>query len=142
MRDRQSFLSAVTSGDTQVMEEEIRKMLYDTIRFMDYYESFYHGFLAGILYGIEYYVVKSNRESGNGRTDLYLKPAFYDKPAYVFEFKRAGKKGEMEQKAEEALGQIEEKRYDWELRELGYEEIIKYGICFFGKDCVVKRTVG
>ena len=138
-RDRQKILSAVVSGDTDVLEEEISAILYETISFYDYYESFYHGFLAGILYGMDYYVVKSNRESGNGRTDLFLKPGTIRKPAYIFEFKRADKAEEMEKKADEALQQIETNKYDMELREMGYKKIITYGICFFGKDCVVKR---
>ena len=45
----------------------------------------------------------------------------------------------LEKKAEEALRQIEIKKYDMELREMGYKEIIEYGICFFRKDCVVKK---
>ena len=138
-RDRQKFLSAVVSRDVQAMKNEIRGMLYDTISFMDYYESFYHGFLAGILYGIDYYTVKSNRESGNGRTDLYLQPAFCDMPVYIFEFKCAKKGSEMEAKADEALRQIEEKKYEQEFWDMGYTEIVKYGICFFGKDCLVKK---
>ncbi len=138
-RNRQKLFDAVVSGDTVVMKQEIRGMLYETISIMHFYESFYHGFLAGILYGMESYTVKSNRESGNGRTDLYLRPAFFDQPVYLFEFKRALKVQEMEKKAEEALAQIREKKYDAELKEMGYAEVIKYGICFFGKDCVVKR---
>ena len=51
-------------------------------------ERFYHGFVLGLLVDQEEgYLLKSNRESGNGRTDLYLKPAFGDMTAYLFEFK-------------------------------------------------------
>ena len=123
------------------MELEITDMRYDTSSFYAFYESVYHGFLAGSLYGMKYYTVKSNRESGNGRTDLFLKPASIRRTAYIFEFKYTKKEEEMEKKAEESLRQIEEKKYDMELRELGYKEIVKYGICFYGKDCVVRKEL-
>ena len=139
-RNPQRLFDAVVSGDTEAMEEDITDMLYETISFYDYYETFYHGFLAGILYGMHGYTVKSNREAGNGRTDLYLKPASIRKPAYLFEFKYTKKPDEMEQKAEEALLQIAEKKYDIEIKEMGYKTVIKYGICFFGRDCVVKKA--
>ena len=45
---------------------------------------------------------------------------------------------ELEEKADEALEQIEEKKYEKELRSDGYKNIIKYGISFFGKDCMIK----
>lgn len=58
---------------------------------------------------------------------------------YIFEFKCAKKAGEMERLAEAALDQIEEKGYEAELSEQGYSKIEKYGICFFRKDCVVRK---
>lgn len=137
-RDPGRFFNAIADGDTDAMEQEISRMLYATISFYDYYESFYHGFLAGILYGMGDYVVKSNRESGNGRTDLFLKPPSIRMTAYIFEFKIAKKASDLEVKAEEALKQITEQKYGTELADMGFQKIVKYGICFFGKDCVVR----
>ena len=109
-----------------------------TISFNDAYESFYHGFIAGVLSGMNGYTVKSNREGGRGRSDLYIKPVTRKKPAYVIEFKIAGKFSEMEAKAEDALEQIEDRNYCQELFDDGYGTVICYGISFFGKDCLVK----
>ena len=136
-RDPGKLFEAVVSKDAGKLKEELDTMLYTSISFHDYYENFYHGFLAGVLYGMEKYVVKSNRESGNGRTDLWLKPATAEKPAYVFEFKIAKARDQLQKKAEEALAQIHERKYDQELWNDGYKNIVKYGISFYEKDCFV-----
>lgn len=137
-RDQSRLFRAFLECDTETVREEIEDMLMQTISFYDAYESFYHGFLAGILYGIDGYVVKSNREGGTGRTDLFIRPVSRRKTAYALEFKKAGAYRELGAKAEEALAQIEEKRYDRELVDDGYESVVRYGIAFFGKDCEVR----
>ena len=125
-------------GDTDAMQSEITRMLYNTISYYDYSESYYHGFLTGLLYGIGGgYAAKSNREGGSGRTDLFLKPPEWGMKAYIFEFKRALSEEELEKKAGEALRQITDKKYDIELRSEGFKDIAKYGIAFFGKECFV-----
>ena len=139
-RNPDRLFEAVQNKDTETMSKEIMAMLYTSISFHDYYENFYHGFLAGILYGMEYYVVKSNRESGKGRTDIYLKPVSYQMPIYIFEFKCVKTIDEAPAAAKEALKQIEDKHYDTELREEGYKAIIKYGIAFCKKDCFVEAA--
>ena len=136
-RNAEPLYSAIRSKDADIVRKEIRTMLYASISFYDYYENFYHGFLTGVLYGMDKYSVKSNRESGKGRTDLYLQPAFHDEPAYIFEFKIADTPAALKDKADEALKQIHEKKYDEELRSMGYEDIICYGVSFLGKDCYV-----
>lgn len=85
-------------------------LLMETISFNDVYESFYYGFLAEILSGMKGYIVKSNPESGHGRSDLFVMPVFRRKSAFVIEFKIASRISELERKAEEAFGQIEEKK--------------------------------
>lgn len=84
------------------------------------------------------YIVKSNREGGTGRSDLFVRPVSRRKEAFVIEFKVAGKFREMERRAQEALEQIENREYVRELNDDGYEKTGKYGIAFFGKDCVVR----
>ena len=84
------------------------------------------------------YVVKSNREGGTGRSDLFVKPLTRKKAAFVIEFKVAKRYNELEQRAEEALRQIEDRQYVRELQDDGYQEVYRYGIAFFGKDCFVK----
>lgn len=136
-RDPQKLFAAVAAKDAEKVREELTQMLYTSISFHDYYENFYHGFLTGILYGMGDYVVKSNRESGTGRTDLWLKPVSRRQTAYIFEFKIAKKEEELEKMAEAALQQIHDKQYDKELMEDGYKKIVKYGVSFYEKDCSV-----
>ena len=84
------------------------------------------------------YIVKSNRETGNGRSDIFIKPVSRRKTAVILELKVAKTFDDLERRADDALKQIEEKKYEMELRDDGYKNIIKYGISFFKKDCVVK----
>lgn len=141
-RDRSKLFTALVNLDVETVEEEIVDMLLETISFNDAYESFYHGFLAGILSGMKGYVVKSNREGGSGRSDLFIKPLTRRKPAYVLEFKVAEKFRYLDKAADEALAQIEDRKYALELEDDGYEMVYKYGIAFCGKDCLVKLAGG
>lgn len=137
-KDRTNLFRALIEMDTETVQEEIEEMLIATISFNDAYESFYHGFLAGILGGMANYIVKSNREGGTGRTDLFIKPVSRRKTAYVLEFKVAKKYTDLEKRADEALKQIADKCYDRELMDDGYASVVHYGIAFFGKNCEVK----
>jgi len=135
--DRTRLLQAVVDCNAAVVEEEIGEMLLETISFNDAYESFYHGFLTGILAGMKGYIVKSNREGGYGRSDLFISPVTRRKAAFVVEFKIAKSIQELETKAKEAIQQIKDRKYIKELNDNGYEIVHKYGIAFFGKDCQV-----
>lgn len=137
-KDLSVLYQALIRQDPATLEQELTELLMKTISFNDAYENFYHGFIAGVLSGMNGYTVKSNREGGRGRSDLYIKPVTRKKPAYVIEFKIAGKFSEMEAKAEDALEQIEDRNYCQELFDDGYGTVICYGISFFGKDCLVK----
>lgn len=137
-RDRSRLFTAIINNDVDIVEEELSEMLLETISFNDAYESFYHGFVVGVLSGMKGYIVKSNREGGRGRSDIYIKPVTRRKPAYVIELKIAEKFNQLEKRAEEALEQIEAKGYVRELQDDGYEMVKKYGIAFLGKDCLVK----
>ena len=112
-------------------------MLETTISFNDYYENFYHGFVTGILTGMKGYMVKSNREGGNGRSDLFIKPLSRENTAIVMEFKVAESLAEMQKKAEEAIEQIIDREYEKELLDDGYIKTRRIGIAFFKKDCLV-----
>lgn len=137
-RDRSKLFTAFVNLDVETVEDEISNMLLETISFNDAYESYYHGFLAGILSGMNGYIVKSNREGGTGRSDLFVKPLTRRKPAFVLEFKVADKFSQLDSKADEALQQIEDRGYARELEDDGYATVYRYGIAFCGKDCVVK----
>ena len=129
---------AIINKDTEVFEAELGDILLETISFNDAYENFYHGFVTGVLSNMKRYLIKSNRESGKGRSDLFIKSVSRRGAAVILELKVAKNFDELEGKAEEALKQIEEKKYEEELRSDGYKNIIKYGVAFFGKDCLIK----
>lgn len=137
-RDRSRLYQAIIEKDAAVFEEELNDIMLETISFMDSHESYYHGLVTGILTGIKGYITKSNREGGTGRSDLFIKPVSRRKEAFVLEFKVAKSIPEMEEKAGEAIRQIEERQYARELFDEGYSKVSLYGIAFFGKECAVK----
>jgi len=103
-------------------------------------ESYYHGFLAGILSITldENTEIKSDKESGNGFSDLAL-VTDSKKIAIIIEFKKLEKGENFDDVCTEALKQIEDKKYAYPYEQKGYT-IIKYGIGFLGKECMVKTS--
>ena len=130
---------SILNGDTEKMEEILSENLMETISFYDYQESYYHGFLAGMLKNIGNYIVLSNRESGNGRPDILLKYPSVKGKAVILEIKVSKTYQGLEAKCREALQQIEEQKYEEALRQEGYSQILKYGVAFYRKECMVKK---
>lgn len=120
------------------MSETISDILYESISFYDYGESFYHGIMVGILQGIKHYAIDSNRESGIGRYDLALRPMSRFKPVYIFELKYVKDIDDLESAAEEAIFQIEKNDYARRFRDDSYKKFYYYGVAFCRKDCLVK----
>ena len=137
-KDLTRLYTAFVNKDTDGVEEELNKVMFETISAMDESESYYHGLVAGLLSPMKGYRTKSNREGGKGRSDLFVKPVSRRKEAFVVEFKVAKKVKDLEKMADEALRQIAEKQYAAELNDDGYDIIGNYGIAFCGKDCLVK----
>ena len=105
-------------------------------------EKPYHTFILGMmLYLDNEYTVLSNNETGYGRNDLALNPINKRDVGYIFEFKVAKTEEELEERAEEALSQIENKKYPVLLKECGVKEIVHIGMAFFGKRVKVKYKV-
>lgn len=129
---------SILNGDTEKMAEILSENLMETISFYDYQESYYHGFLAGMLKNIGNYIVLSNRESGNGRPDIILKYPSVRGKAVIIEIKVSGTYQGLEDKCDEALRQIEEQKYEEALRQEGYQNIMKYGVVFYRKECMAK----
>ncbi len=136
--DMTKMFNAIVDKNPEVFEVELNSLLLDTISFNDAYENFYHGFLAGVLSNMKGYIVKSNREGGTGRSDLFIKSVSRRGIAIVVEFKIANDIDDLEKKADEAIEQMEDRKYEMELRSEGYKNIFKYGIAFYKKDCLVK----
>ena len=119
------------------LEEEILSSLsyFDT----DRDEKYYKIFLIGIFIILSNdYIRLSERETGIGRADLILEPKNKENPAYIFEFKVAEDKKELENYAVEGFHQIKEKKYDVELKNRGINEIIYVGLAFYRKEIKMK----
>ncbi len=129
---------SILNGDTDRMSEILSENLMETISFYDYQESYYHGFLAGMLKNIGNYIVQSNRESGKGRPDILLKYPSVRGKAVIIEIKVSKTYPGLEEKCDEALKQIEDQRYEEGLRQEGYQNIMKYGVAFYRKECMAK----
>ena len=137
--DVEIFYQAVINGDVQKAEDFLSSLLEKTISYYDKKENFYHGVLVGVMSGISGYDIESNREYGNGRPDLVLCPYNPRKPVIIFELKYRNKFSEMENGCKDALNQINEKNYAAPFLKKGYQKILKYGICFCEKACMVEK---
>ena len=118
-----------------VWNKEISTLLRMTISYYDYRENFYHAFLAGIFAGAGY-SVESNREHGEGRSDIVIYNDVTGQVA-VFEAKYSRKLEDLEKDCQKALDQINTKMYAKEFED-AYEEVLCYGIAFYKKRCLVK----
>ena len=136
-KDFSQMYHALLHRETEILERELSKSLMETISFYDYREDYYHGFLAGLLKMLDGYILKSNRESGMGRSDLLLLSAPYDGTAFIIELKVADTFAQLDSSAREALEQIKRKQYDAELKLEGFHTFTYYGIAFFKKLCRV-----
>ena len=137
---RQELFESLLNGDVARIEDILCDWLDETISYYDEKEQYYHGFLSGLLSGFKGYTLKSNRESGDGRPDILLMEKRRRELAIVIEVKDTKKFNELEQLCDDALAQIEENRYEAELKQESYKNIIKYGIAFCGKSCMVKMA--
>ena len=138
--DRSPLVRALETGDCEAAENFISEQLFHTISYYDYAENFYHGFMAGLLVNIGGYLVRSNRESGNGRPDIVMTESKFRGRAMILELKISDTITDMEKKCVEALTQIEEQKYESSLEEDCFQPILKYAICFFKKRCMVKKA--
>lgn len=118
------------------LDRSIERLILSVMSFHDInkkYENSYHMLLSGFFYALDgYYTTKSNVEAGHGRADILLIPKDKNKAGYILELKRANSSN-LEKKAEEALKQIEDKKYYVELEKYGIKEIVKIGYVFDGK---------
>ncbi len=135
-KDRTELFAALWAGNAKRLTELISDLLFDTISYHDYAESFYHAFLTG-LFSNAGYRVESNYENGLGRSDIIVKDR-KNRRAVVLEAKRAFCEEEMENECEKALAQITVKQYSKKAEQDGYKNVGRLGIVFFQKKCLVK----
>lgn len=134
--NRKTLFEAVWKGDSELITQEMSKLLRKTISYHDYKEDFYHAFLAGIFAGAGY-VTESNKEHGEGRSDVVVCD-FVNSRVAVFEVKYSKQLESMPCDCEKALCQIDERLYAEEYKD-DYDEILCYGISFFKKRCLIRR---
>ena len=136
------FCDALKNGEETKVGEIFESYLKKTISIRDTFvrkaskENFYHGILLGILGVKEEWYVSSNQESGEGYSDIMVETE-NSETVILIEVKYAND-GNLDRTCERALQQIEEKKYDEELRENGVDKILKYGIACYMKRCKVK----
>lgn len=137
-----SIQQAIFTGNTDKLQRFLEKFMLESISFMDTSdEAFYHGMMLGLCAMLSNrYQIRSNRESGLGRFDVVLFPRTKSLPGFIYEFKfTKEEKKDLNLLAEEALKQIDEKKYEMELHDFGIINIVKIGIAFRGKNAVVKK---
>ena len=134
------FCAAFPKGDVATIQDMLHDYLWDSISVRDtavrsnMKENFYHGMLLGLLQSQESWIVRSNAETGIGYSDISV--ATPERLGIVIELKYA-EDGNLEAACTKALAQIDEKKYDEGLRRRGMKSILKYGIAFWEKECMV-----
>lgn len=136
--NRKTLFDAIWSGDCDRITQELTALLRRTISYHDYREDFYHAFLAGIFTGSGY-MVDSNKEHGEGRSDVVLYDSINGRVA-VFEAKYTKALENLSSACDSALQQMNEKLYAKEYED-DYDQIFCYGISFFKKRCLVKKVL-
>ena len=137
------FCAAFPNGDISTIQEMLSDYLWDSIRVRDtavrrnMKENFYHGMLLGLLRSQGNWLVKSNAETGEGYSDISVQTP--DRLGIVIELKYAND-GNLETACTEALKQIDEKKYTEGLKRRGMKKIIKYGMAFCEKECMVRMA--
>ena len=136
----EKFCKAFPDGDVVLIEEMLRDYLWDSISVRDTAvrrnrkENFYHGMLLGLLQSQGNWLIQSNAELGEGYSDISICTS--NRTGIVIELKYADD-GNLEKGCKEALKQIEERKYAIGLQRKGMKNIIKYGIAFCEKECMV-----
>lgn len=139
------FCLALEEGRSEEVERILSIYLKKTISIRDTFvqkkmkENFYYGILIGILGLKEHWGISSNRESGDGYSDIIIETQDMEK-GIIIETKYA-EDGDLQKACEKALAQIENNHYEEELKDEGIEDILKYGIAFYKKRCKVMKSL-
>lgn len=136
------FCEAFPAGNVEKIERQFNEYLWNSISIRDTFvakerkENFYHGILLGLLQYKENWLVCSNAESGEGYSDILVEIP-ESRTGIVIELKYA-ENDKLDTAGEEALRQIENKKYETRPKEDGMQTILKYGIACYRKHCKVK----
>ena len=136
-----TLIKALENGDIKKFEKTLSEIMINMLSHFDLdseMEKIYQVFMIGLVgFLMGRYEIISNNESGYGRYDLAMIPVRNNEKAYLMEFKISKTEKGMRAKAEEALKQIDEKKYDTRLKARGIKNILKIGIAFYGKSVKV-----
>lgn len=138
----QDLCNAFLKGDGAAIQHSLNRILTKMISILDtrarekQKENFYHGLLLGLLRSDPDWEISSNRESGDGFSDILIKTE-NPESGLVIEVKYSDTMNGLEKACEKAITQIKDRRYDAVLREDGREDILAYGIAFCKKRCRV-----
>ena len=136
-----TLIKALENGDIKKFEKTLGEIMINMLSHFDLdkeMEKIYQVFMIGLVgFLMGKYEIISNDESGYGRYDLAMIPIKSNEKAYLMEFKISKTKKGMEEKAEKALKQIDEKKYDTKFKARGIKNILKIGVAFYGKEVKV-----
>ena len=136
-----TLIKALENGDIRKFEKTLSEIMINMLSYFDLdseMEKIYQVFMIGLVgFLMGRYEIISNNESGYGRYDLAMIPIKSNEKAYLMEFKISKTEKGMRAKAEEALKQIDKKKYDTRLKARGIKNILKIGIAFYGKSVKV-----
>lgn len=137
------FSKAILNADAEELQKQLNVIMSRMISVLDtkareeQKENFYHGLLLGLLRGSNPdWLIKSNRGSGDGYSDILIEPENPD-AGIIIEVKYAASISGLDKACENAMAQIKNRRYDETLRENGRCDILAYGIAFHKKRCRV-----
>ena len=137
------FCAAFPKGEVSTIQDMLHDYLWDSISVRDTAvrtdrkENFYHGMVLGLLRSQENWLLHSNAETGEGYSDISV--CTPERIGIVIEVKYA-RDGNLEAACEAALQQIEDRKYEEGLKRRGMKKIMKYGMAFCGKDCMVSMA--
>ncbi|MCI6153358.1 MAG: ATP-binding protein [Fusobacterium perfoetens] len=135
------MINNLLNNNLDYFEKNLQDIMLKHMSFNDIsnLEKVYHSFILGLMISLEReYKITSNQESGLGRYDILIEPLNKNKKGYILEFKVASQENKLEEKAMEALKQIENKKYYFTLENKGIKEIILIGMAFYKKLVKIK----
>ena len=138
--DFDELINYLVDGDIEGFEDKLQYIFLTSTSYFDFKqeEANYHMFVLGMLIQMKkHYKIKSNLEAGRGRTDVFVIPKEKNKLGFIFEFKVSKSEEELEEKAEEALKQIDEKNYSATMQDEEIKNYYKIGISFYKKQVKV-----
>lgn len=132
-------------GELETIQSQLDSCMRESISFLDggntneQKESFYHGMLIGITHANGNWIVKSNRESGKGRSDLAIVNP-QKRSGILIEVKYSKTEDELDERAKAACEQIDRKQYEDFFLGFGIKTVSEYGIAFYNKMCSVAKN--